>query len=178
MTDKMSIEQRRHCMSRIKSKDTRPELLVRHFLWHHGYRYRLHRKGLPGRPDIVIGRLKVAIFVNGCFWHGHSCQRHFPETNRNYWHNKIFTNRNRDYKNHSDLEAQGWVVIVIWECELARTEQRKETLGRLLKTLQLLDQHAARPYQLPGTGEEYIPQAAEEQEEYIPLAAEDREEYK
>lgn len=140
-------------MSRIRGKDTRPEITVRQFLWHHGYRYRLHRKDLPGRPDIVIARLKVAIFVNGCFWHGHSCQRRFPETNAAFWNAKIARNRDRDYRNHSDLEAMGWLVIVVWECQLTRVAQRQETLGRLLDTLRLLDHPEVRPYTLNGPEE-------------------------
>lgn len=152
-------------MSRIRSKDTRPELIVRRFLWSHGYRYRLHRRGMPGHPDIVIGRLKVAIFVNGCFWHGHNCQRHFPETNKQFWTEKIYRNRNRDYSNHSELEGMGWLVIVLWECELTR-KRRDLTLGRLLETLRLLEHPQSRPYQLPDTNEEYPQIAAEEATTY------------
>ncbi|MBQ0116082.1 MAG: DNA mismatch endonuclease Vsr [Bacteroidales bacterium] len=136
--DKMTPQQRHRCMSRIRSKDTKPEMVVRRYLWHHGYRYRLHRKGLAGRPDIVIGRLKVAIFVNGCFWHGHSCQTKFPRTNVDFWTEKIARNRERDYRNHADLTAQGWMVITLWECELKK-KRLDETLHRLLNTLQLLE---------------------------------------
>ena len=154
-------------MSRIRSKDTRPEMLVRHFLWHQGYRYRLHRKDLPGRPDIVLGRLKVVIFINGCFWHGHSCQRRFPESNAQFWRDKIYRNRNRDYSNHSELEARGWLVIVLWECELSRVKQRKATLEKLLHTLQLLESPSIRPYQLPSHEDDIPNIAAEDTTPYI-----------
>lgn len=160
MTDKMTPQQRHRCMSRIRSKNTRPEMVVRQWLWAHGYQYRLHRKGLPGHPDIVIGRLKVVIFVNGCFWHGHSCQRHFPETNKQFWTEKIYRNRNRDYANHSALESMGWFVIVLWECQLTGKERRNSTLDRLLNTLRLLENPEVRPYQLPV--EEEYPQIAAE----------------
>lgn len=115
---------------------------------------------LPGHPDIVIGRLKVVIFVNGCFWHGHSCQRHFPETNKQFWTEKIYRNRNRDYANHSALESMGWFVIVLWECQLTGKDRRNSTLDRLLNTLRLLETPEVRPYQLPV--EEEYPQIAAE----------------
>lgn len=166
MVDKMTPQQRHHCMSSIKGKDTRPEIVVRQFLWSHGYRYRLHRKNLPGRPDIVIGRLKVVIFVNGCFWHGHSCQKRSPETNKQYWHDKIYNNRIRDYKNHSDLESQGWLVIVLWECQLTRVHRRQATLDQLLATLRLLEHPTLRPYQLPTADDDVPTLAAEDPEIY------------
>lgn len=165
MVDKMTPEQRHRCMSRIRSKDTRPEMVVRRFLWSHGYRYRLHRKGLPGHPDIVLGRLRVAVFVNGCFWHGHSCQRHIPASNVEFWTAKIARNRDRDYKNHSELESRGWVVIVLWECQLSRRTCREETLSRLLATLQLLEKPVVKPYEQPAVEEPY-PAAAEDYTPY------------
>ena len=138
MADKMTSGQRHRCMSRIRSKDTRPEMVVRRFLWHNGVRYRLHVKQIPGCPDIVIRRLRTAIFVNGCFWHGHSCQKHLPENNRKFWYKKITRNRERDMRNTGLLEAAGWVVIVVWECELAKAVA-PYTLRRLLDTIRLLD---------------------------------------
>lgn len=161
MVDKMTPQQRHKCMSRIRSKNTRPEMIVRRYLWSQGYRYRLHRKDLPGKPDIVIGRLKVAVFINGCFWHGHSCQKHFPATNTKFWNEKIYRNRNRDYKNHSELEGRGWLVIVLWECELATVTKRKDTLKRLLETLRLLENPVVKPYESPALEEPY-PAAAED----------------
>ena len=106
-------------MSRIRSKDTKPEMVVRRYLWHHGYRYRLHRKGLAGRPDIVIGRLKVAIFVNGCFWHQHGCKLTTrPKSNATFWNDKFDNNIVRDIKTQHQLSLMGIRVAVVWECSL------------------------------------------------------------
>lgn len=107
-------------MRRVKSKDTTPELFVRRLVHSLGYRYRLHRKDLPGRPDLVFPSRKKLIFVNGCFWHGHSCNRgsRLPKTNSEYWRNKINKNKMRDLKNIHSLRGLGWDVLVIWECEI------------------------------------------------------------
>ncbi|MGM9804569.1 MAG: very short patch repair endonuclease [Muribaculaceae bacterium] len=135
----MTPKQRHRCMSRIRSKDTRPEMVVRRALWHNGLRYRLHVGALPGRPDIVIRRLHTAIFVNGCFWHGHMCQkRQYPQSNRQFWYTKIERNRSRDLRNQKLLEENGWVVIVIWECQL-KPNIVSNTLQRLINTLTLLN---------------------------------------
>ena len=117
--DVHSPEQRSYNMSRIKGKNTKPELLVRKWLWSRGYRYRLHRKDLPGKPDIVFPRQKKAVFVHGCFWHKHDC-RYFkwPRTNREFWKKKINENVRRDQKNYQDLIADGWNYFIVWECEL------------------------------------------------------------
>ncbi len=117
--DVHSPEQRSYNMSRIKGKDTKPELLVRKWLWSRGYRYRLHRKDLPGKPDIVFPRHRKAVFVHGCFWHKHDC-RYFkwPRTNREFWKKKINENVRRDQKNYQDLIADGWNYFIVWECEL------------------------------------------------------------
>ena len=106
-------------MSRIRSKNTKPELIVRSVLHRMGYRFRLHRKDLPGKPDIVLPKYKTVIFVHGCFWHGHSgCKRgNIPKTNKNYWIPKINKNKDRDRKHRSQLKKQGWKVAVIWECQ-------------------------------------------------------------
>lgn len=112
-------KQRSYNMSRIKSKNTKPELLVRKWLWSQGYRYRLHRKDLPGNPDIVFpGRRKV-IFVHGCFWHKHEC-RYFkwPQTNIEFWQTKINGNARRDQENYQALIEDGWSYFIVWECEL------------------------------------------------------------
>src|SRR5690606_27253748 len=103
-----------------KSKDTAPELAVRKLVYSLGYRFRLHRRDLPGNPDLAfIGRRKV-IFVHGCFWHGHSCSRgaRSPKTNEEYWHSKVNRNRERDAKNLALLAMLGWGVYIIWECEI------------------------------------------------------------
>ena len=128
----MSPTQRHYCMSQIRSQDTKPEVLVRRWLWRHGYRYRLNVKGVPGKPDIVMRRYHTAIFVNGCFWHGHKlvesqieegqlvgseCCR-LPKTNRDFWIDKIRRNIERDRRNYQILQENGWQVIVIWECQL------------------------------------------------------------
>ena len=120
MTDKMTPQQRHFCMSRIRSKDTKPEILARHWLWRHGYRYRLNVKSVPGKPDIVLRKYRTALFVNGCFWHGHEgCDIYSaPKSNTNYWINKINGNRERDLNNYKALYDSGWNIIVIWECQL------------------------------------------------------------
>jgi DNA mismatch endonuclease (patch repair protein) len=109
-------------MSRIKNKDTKPELLVRKFLYARGMRYRLHDKNLPGKPDIVIRRLKTVIFVNGCFWHGHENCKYFiiPVTRKKWWLDKINDNKQRDVKNLSLLTKLGWKTYIIFECELKK----------------------------------------------------------
>jgi len=116
--DVHSPEQRSYNMSRIKGKNTKPELLVRKWLWAHGYRYRLHRKDLPGKPDIVFPGRKKVVFVHGCFWHKHNC-RYFkwPETNSEFWKTKIESNVKRDKENYRKLNNEGWEYLVVWECE-------------------------------------------------------------
>ena len=120
-------------MSCIKGKNTKPEEIVRKYLFSQGFRYRKNDKRLPGTPDIVLPKYRTVIFVNGCFWHGHQGCRYFvvPKTNTDFWMNKIDTNRIRDQKKISELEAMGWKVIVIWECELKPGKQ-DVTLSDLL----------------------------------------------
>ena len=110
-------------MSRIRSKATKPELSVRHWLWSHNYRYRLNVKSVPGKPDIVLRKYRTAIFVNGCFWHGHEgCSKYIvPKSNREFWISKIERNRERDRKEYNALKEAGWQVIVIWECLLKKS---------------------------------------------------------
>lgn len=114
-------------MSAIRSKDTKPELVVRRFLHARGLRFRLHRKDLPGKPDLVLARYRTAIFVDGCFWHGHGCARSpkAPATNVSYWTPKIERTRERDRDANAALRAKGWRVIRLWECEIddARLEE-------------------------------------------------------
>jgi DNA mismatch endonuclease (patch repair protein) len=111
-------------MRAVKSADTRPELLVRSVAHRLGFRFRLHSKALPGCPDLVFARRRKAIFVNGCFWHGHDCPRgaRTPKTNVIYWQTKIANNRRRDASAQADLAAAGWAVLVVWECETRRLE--------------------------------------------------------
>ncbi len=136
MTDRMTREQRHYCMSRIRSKDTKPEILVRHYLFARGFRYRKNVKRLPGTPDIVLRKYRTAIFVHGCFWHGHEGCRDFviPKTRTDYWLQKIDRNRQRDCHKRLQLRAMGWHVIEIWACRLAPC-YREETLKSLVQTL-------------------------------------------
>ncbi|WP_103220795.1 very short patch repair endonuclease [Roseibium marinum] len=117
--DTRTPEQRRRIMQSVQTKNTGPEMVVRQLLHSHGYRYRLHRKDLPGRPDIVFASKRKAIFVHGCFWHGHNCDKgKLPKSKLEYWTPKIAANKARDAKNVAELEAKGWKVLVIWQCEL------------------------------------------------------------
>ena len=120
MTDVYSAEKRSDVMRRVKGRDTTPELAVRRMLWRLGARYRLHRKDLPGHPDIVMPGKRLAVFVHGCFWHGHDCARgaRVPKQNRDYWEAKVGRNRARDAANLEKLEALGWRAHTVWECEL------------------------------------------------------------
>ncbi|SHG42001.1 very short patch repair endonuclease [Pedobacter caeni] len=120
MTDVHSKATRSYNMSKIKGKDTKPELLVRQFLHKNGFRYRLHVKDLPGKPDIVLPKYKTVLFVHGCFWHGHENCRYYvvPKTRTDWWLNKINRNIFSDIKNQKLLISQGWKVIEVWECEL------------------------------------------------------------
>jgi DNA mismatch endonuclease, patch repair protein len=127
-------DQRSRTMRAVKGADTGPELTVRRLAHRMGYRFRLHRSDLPGKPDLVFpGRRKV-IFVHGCFWHGHSCARgnRPPKTNSDYWQKKIARNAARDLRNASALEASGWGVAVIWECELKRPVDVRKRLSKFL----------------------------------------------
>ncbi len=137
-------------MSRIRSRNTGPELIVRRYLWSHGYRYRLYRRDLPGTPDIVLPQLHTVIMVNGCFWHGHYCNTRHPRTNVEFWRSKIARNIERDSLNTQALHNLGWNVIVIWECELERS-RRQDTLTRLQHTLDALQSSPLppAPYSFP-----------------------------
>ena len=156
MSDTMSPEQRHRCMSHIRSRNTKPELKVRQWLWNHGYRYRLCVKGVPGKPDIVMRKYRTAIFVNGCFWHGHGVEFamnnlqctmggdavpasvptisatnspccKIPQTHREFWVAKIRRNQERDQQNYQTLQDNGWQVIVVWECQL-KAKQLETTM--------------------------------------------------
>jgi DNA mismatch endonuclease (patch repair protein) len=134
MTDVFTAEKRSAVMARVKARDTKPELAVRRMLWRLGARYRLDRKDLPGRPDIVMPGRKLAVFVHGCFWHGHTCARgaRVPKANRDYWTGKIGRNRARDIDTRAKLEALGWRVEVVWECDLKDAEALERRLAALL----------------------------------------------
>ena len=115
-----TVEQRRRIMRAIRSKDTGPEMMVRRRAHGMGYRYRLHRKELPGNPDLVFRPCRKVIFVHGCFWHGHTCKRgaRTPKNNRDYWLQKIARNKERDREHLKALKGEGWQALVVWECEV------------------------------------------------------------
>lgn len=187
----MTPEQRHRCMSHIHSQGTKPELRVRRWLWSHGYRYRLNVKSVPGKPDIVMRPYRTAIFVNGCFWHGHlvkfspneslelsvgslesvvsskwkvessSCCK-IPTTNREFWVRKIRRNQERDRENYRVLQENGWQVIVVWECQL--TPKRIEHTMReveLLLNENLLSLYKRKPVPYTTEEEPPLPMAAE-----------------
>lgn len=134
MGDIISPEQRSALMSRIRGKDTKIELEVRSGLHALGFRYRLGGAGLPGRPDIVLSRHRTVVFVHGCFWHGHSCPLfRLPKTRPEFWKAKIDANQERDSRQVALLEAMGWRVEIVWECELRglSTERRAEVIMAL-----------------------------------------------
>ena len=133
MADKLNTQQRHHCMSRIRGKDTKPEILVRKGLHARGFRFRLQDRKLPGKPDIVLPKYGVAIMVNGCFWHGHKGCRYAtkPKSNIEFWETKIARNKHRDEVTAAHLEALGWTVIVVWECELRGKEKAEERIQTL-----------------------------------------------
>ncbi len=136
MPDVHNKETRSYNMSRVRSRDTNPELLVRKYLFSRGFRYKLYDKKLPGKPDIVLPKYKTVIFVNGCFWHGHDGCRYFvlPGTRQKWWLEKIMKNKSNDEKNHVLLITAGWRVITIFECDLKK-DKREETFNRILSQL-------------------------------------------
>lgn len=136
MADVHSKEVRSYNMSRIKSKNTKPEMLVRQFLHRNGFRYRLHVKDMPGKPDIVLPKYKTVIFVHGCFWHGHEGCKYYvvPKTRTEWWLNKIQGNATNDTKAETVLITSGWKIIKIWECEL-KANAKNEVLQQLLNKI-------------------------------------------
>lgn len=134
MTDVFDPAKRSAVMARVKSRDTGPEMRLRRLLTQLGARYRLHRRDLPGSPDVVMPGRRLAIFVHGCFWHGHDCPRgaRVPKANRDYWLAKVARNTARDARNRVDLAAAGWRVETIWECEMKDPAALRERLAALL----------------------------------------------
>ena len=132
MSDVLSPEQRHRNMAAIHSASTKPELRLRHALWQKGFRYRVNDKQLPGSPDIVLPKYRTVIFVHGCFWHGHkSCKFYtVPKTNTDFWTAKVSRNQERDQEVWRKLEAKGWSVIIVWECELKKA-RFEETVERV-----------------------------------------------
>ena len=137
---------RSEVMAKIRGKNTKPELLVRRFLFSKGYRYRIHVKHLPGTPDIVLPKYNVVIFVDGCFWHGHAVDGRLPHSNLEFWASKIKHNKERDFKNTQKLLSMGWKVITIWECQLKPHEKESTLLAldNLLNKL-FLDKYRVEP---------------------------------
>lgn len=134
MVDIVTPEKRSAMMSRIRSKNTKPEMAVRKQIFAAGFRYRLHARNLPGKPDLVLSRYKVAVFVHGCFWHGHECQKgRLPGSNRDFWREKIAKNIKNDQRASKTLKADGWTVVTIWECRLEKGVSRLLTLLESLK---------------------------------------------
>ena len=135
MTDTFTPEERSEIMRRVKGTDTTPELIVRRLVHRMGFRYRLHRKDLPGSPDLAFPGRKKAIFVHGCFWHGHSgCKRaRIPQTNREYWERKISRNSERDKESARLLKKMGWKTLVVWECRTRDLEALGKRLARFLE---------------------------------------------
>lgn len=140
-------EQRSRIMRAVKSGDTTPELQVRHLVHALGFRFRLHRKDLPGKPDLVFPRLRKAVFVHGCFWHGHHCTRgaRIPVHNRNYWTAKIARNVQRDERVIEDLKLLGWGSLTVWECELKDTEMISARLQTFLGKTKKVPNHPSVP---------------------------------
>jgi DNA mismatch endonuclease, patch repair protein len=132
MADIMSASDRSERMRAVKQRDTEPELALRHGLHRLGLRYRLCGEGLPGRPDLVFPRFGVAVFVHGCFWHGHSCGAgRLPTSNAEYWATKIAANVQRDRRKTRQLRQLGWRVLVVWECKLSSAARRDDTIRRV-----------------------------------------------
>ena len=173
--DSRTPQQRSANMAAIHGKDTKPEMVVRRWLWGHGFRYRLNHKRLPGKPDIVMRKYRTCIFVNGCFWHGHNVQLQtaqiessecckVPKTSREFWVAKIQRNQERDTRVQHELATMGWHSITIWECEL-KTKVREKTLESLAYTLNkiFLQDRTVKRYEIP---EEEPLMAAEDSLEY------------
>ena len=134
MTDRLSPEKRSHIMSMIRSKDTKPEILVRRYLFHAGFRFRVNVRKLPGTPDIVLRKYKTAIFINGCFWHGHEGCPEFrpPRTRTEWWEQKLRRNKERDERVRAQLTEMGWHTMVVWECQL-KPDRRQATLEEIVE---------------------------------------------
>lgn len=138
MTDVLTREQRRKCMTSIRSRDTKPEMIVRKLVHTMGYRYRLHRRDLPGKPDLVLSRMKKVIFVHGCFWHMHRCRygRVTPKTNAQFWSDKRESNRMRDINDRRLLKNMGWDMLIVWECKIMDTRKLQQLESRIISFLQ------------------------------------------
>ena len=136
MSDIFTKRKRSQIMSNISGKNTKPEILVRKHLFAKGYRYLINDKRYPGKPDIVLPKFNTIIFIHGCFWHGHSCKRgNLPDTNREFWENKINDTKKRDVRNKRELEMLGWKVIIIWQCEISSKLKFESRMKNLITHL-------------------------------------------
>ncbi len=134
MQDTLTPQGRSRLMSRVRGRDTRPELHVRRALWTDGLRYRLHVRDLPGTPDLVLSKYRIVVFVHGCFWHQHGCKKsRRPTSNREFWNLKLDSNIARDARNRTKLEERGWTVVIVWECKLGGDTESLLTLLRVLR---------------------------------------------
>ena len=170
--EKFSSQHHHNNMAFVKSKDTKPEMIVRKGLWSRGFRYRLNHKRLPGHPDLVLRKYRTCIFVNGCFWHGHyveldkmessKCCR-IPNTNREFWVAKIRRNKKRDKEEQRKLAEMGWHCIIVWECELTpqRREDTLESIAFTLNHIWLQDHRVPSSYQKPDEDDYKMPIAAD-----------------
>ena len=174
MADILSHQQRHANMASIHSKDTKPEMVVRRWLWGHGFRYRLNHPRLPGKPDVVMRKYRTCIFINGCFWHGHEGCRYYtiPKTNTEFWVNKVKRNKERDLKVQHELAAMGWHSITIWECEL-KPKVREKTLESLAFTLNRIFLLRFSTQAQSGDLQDYSVKCYEISEEQSLMAAED-----
>lgn len=136
MADVHSPSIRSYNMSKIGGKNTKPEIIVRKFIFSKGFRFRLHKESLPGKPDIVLPKYRTVIFINGCFWHGHKKCKYFvlPKTRAAWWKDKIFKTQQRDISNYKELKMNGWKVICIFECELKKAV-REKSLNKIVRLL-------------------------------------------
>lgn len=158
----MTAEQRSRCMAAVKGKDTKPEMIVRKYLFSRGLRFRVQVRKLPGTPDIVLPKYKTAIFVNGCFWHGHEGCKYFrlPKSNVEFWSEKIERNIERDRESMQALFDLGWKVIRVWECELRNKANREETLDGIYNSI---TSYGGSGYSFENTD---VPMAAEPEADY------------
>ena len=147
MTDVMTKEQRSRCMAAIKGKDTKPEMIVRRYLFSRGLRFRVQVRKLPGNPDIVLPKYKTVIFVNGCFWHGHEGCKYFrlPKSNIEFWKEKIDRNIARDIRNEEDLKILGWNIIRVWECDIKKVSGREAYLQNIYNAI--TQPNRTKPYE-------------------------------
>jgi len=136
MADIVTKSERSKIMSRIRSKNTKPEMKIRKALHKLGFRYRIHNHNLPGKPDIVLKKYRTIIQVKGCFWHGHSCRDgHIPKSRQEYWKPKLKKNKDRDLKNEKKLKELGWNLIVLWECNCRTDDMIKKEVSRIVRIL-------------------------------------------